>query len=58
MKRHIYPPGAFKTAADSIGAVALCGHVKTTPWTGERWTGSVTPDRCTECVDRASKEAA
>lgn len=51
--KHIYPPGSFTTAEDSIGARALCAHVKDTPWTGETWSGGVTPDRCTVCVDRA-----
>lgn len=55
--KHIYLPGSFKTA-DGIGTVALCGHVKDTPWSGEVWTGETGPDRCSECIDHVSKAGA
>lgn len=51
--KHIYPPGSFGGTTQGVGAVALCGHIKDTPWSGERWSGGITPDRCVACVDRA-----
>lgn len=52
--KHIYPP----TAKLDVGSVALCGHVKDTPWSGASYTGDTGPDRCAECLAELERRAA